>query len=128
MTALVIARRVGADKGWRMDGGTGPEGVTLMGVILAKAYLVLAALAGSATGAWFLRPKTRLEWLATVLGGFFASIFVAPYLVAKWFPHATGSSPEVAMTYYACSIVAMFVIPGLIRRVVKRYTEEPAQP
>lgn len=94
---------------------------SIFAAIAAKFWVGLAALAGSATAAWLLQPKTRLEWLATVSGGFFASIFVAPYLVSKWFPGAEGSDPEVALTYYVCSVIAMFVLPGLIRKAVKKW-------
>ncbi len=92
----------------------------LIAAALSKLWAVLAALAGSATACWILRPQSRLEAIATVSCGFFASIFVAPYLIAKWFPAAKGSAPEVALTYYGAGMVAMFIIPIIIRRLVKR--------
>lgn len=86
----------------------------------AKAWLLFGALVGSITGAWFVRPKTKREWAATVAGGFFASVFIAPACVKHMLPNAQADDPRVGAIYYAFALLAMVLIPVIMRSMVKR--------
>lgn len=94
-------------------------GEALLGTILAKLWLLVAAFIGAMTGAYFIRPRTRLEWLFTIGGGFFASVFVAPAAVAYTLPGVPGSDGRVGAIYYSFALFAMIVIPPFMRGLEK---------
>lgn len=85
----------------------------------AKAWLLLAALVGSMTGAYFIRPKSFWEWIVTIGGGFFASIYVAPAVISYWLPGVPGSDGRVGAIYYTFALMAMVAVPPLMRRLEK---------
>ena len=85
--------------------------------VSAKVWLIGAALAGGITSVVTQKGLSITDRIFSALLGFFASIFIAPAILAWWLPRIPADSPFVAAFYYLVALLSMSAVPPLLKWV-----------
>lgn len=83
---------------------------------IRRLYIVLAAAAGSVTGALVDKRLTLRDKISAFFIGVSAAIFVGPMLMARFFPGVDITSPEAVGFYYLFATSANSALPVVIRK------------
>jgi len=83
---------------------------------LRRLYIVLAATAGSVTGALVDKRLSLRDKMSAFFVGVSASIFLGPLLLSRFFPSASIASPEAVGFYYLLATVSNSCLPLVIRK------------
>ena len=83
---------------------------------LRRLYIVLAATAGSVTGALVDKRLTLRDKISAFFVGVSAAIFVGPMILMRFFPGVDITSPEAVGFYYLFATSANSALPVAIRK------------